>query len=310
MSKMQRDRRKLGSLLQTPRGDARPTLLLLVVKNCHLQPLRVLLSVFLLAGWLSQVAIVQAEEKPASKKDPVPSSPPALSQQEKAQMAMQKSLGRQQAALDGFVTRSSTPASLERQQSAILKQVTKAQGLQLDGASPEPGSEVASDASPHTAPTRKSFFTLPWPSAIPLAVPNVQMVDDSCEAMPRSDVDRLIQSSASQEGVDATLLRSVMRQESAFKPCAVSVAGAMGLMQIMPGTAEMLGLDDPFDPAKNTAAGAKYLRQMLDRYQGDIPMALGAYNAGPGRVDKASGVPPIAETLQYVTNIIRSLPIN
>ena len=80
------------------------------------------------------------------------------------------------------------------------------------------------------------------------------------------------------------------------------------MMQIMPDTASMLGLDDPFDPAKNVDAGAKFLKMMLDRYQGDIPMALGAYNAGPGRVDKAGGVPPINETLQYITNILRSLP--
>lgn len=281
-----------------------------MVKNCHLKPFGVFFWIVLLVGWFSQAAILRAEEEPAGKKDPAASSAPVLSQQDKAEMAMQKSLARQQAALDGFVTHSSAPASLQKQQAAILRQVTKAQGPQPDSSSPESGTEVGRNTTPETAPARKSFFTLPWPSAIPLAVPNVQMVDDSCEAMPKSEVDQLIQSSASQEGVDAALLRSVMRQESAFKPCAVSVAGAMGLMQIMPGTAEMLGLDDPFDPAKNTAAGAKYLRQMLDRYQGDIPMALGAYNAGPSRVDKASGVPPIAETLQYVTNIIRSLPIN
>jgi soluble lytic murein transglycosylase-like protein len=105
------------------------------------------------------------------------------------------------------------------------------------------------------------------------------------------------------------LLRSVMRQESGFKPCAVSVAGAMGLMQIMPGTAEMLKLDDPFDPQKNVDAGASFLKMMLDRYQGNVTLALGAYNAGPGSVDKAGGVPPIAETMQYITNILGDLPL-
>jgi soluble lytic murein transglycosylase-like protein len=83
----------------------------------------------------------------------------------------------------------------------------------------------------------------------------------------------------------------------------------MGLMQIMPETADSLGLDDPFDPAKNVDAGARFLKMMLDRYQGDVPMALGAYNAGPARVDKAGGVPPIAETVQYITNVLGGMPV-
>lgn len=168
--------------------------------------------------------------------------------------------------------------------------------------------QPAQSAGKQVAETSQAtFFILPWPSPAPLAVPNVQMMDDSCQALGKNEVEQLIDGAAKKHGVDGDLLRSVMRQESGFKPCAVSVAGAMGLMQIMPGTADMLKLDDPFDPAKNVDAGASFLKMMLDRYQGNVPLALGAYNAGPGNVDKAGGVPPIAETVQYITNILGGL---
>ncbi len=151
--------------------------------------------------------------------------------------------------------------------------------------------------------------TLPWPGTLPLAVPNVQMPNVSCDALEEREVNKLVQGAASKHGLDSVLLRSVMKQESAFKPCALSVAGAMGLMQIMPETAEMLHLEDPFDPAKNVDAGATFLKTMLDRFGGDVAMALAAYNAGPTTVDKAGGIPPIAETLHYVSNILGELPI-
>jgi soluble lytic murein transglycosylase-like protein len=220
-----------------------------------------------------------------------------VSQQDRAEAAMQSSLAAQQAAIDALRTKGE-PESLKAQSESIARQTESIEGKEKVTA--------ASQVEPTLA---KTFYSLPWPESAPLAVPNVQMVDDSCQPMPQDQVDKLIDSAAKKQSVDASLLKSVMRQESAFKPCAVSTAGAMGLMQIMPETAGMLGLDDPFDPAKNTEAGAHFLKMMLDRYQGDVPMALGAYNAGPGRVDKAGGVPPIAETMQYVTNILRTLSL-
>jgi soluble lytic murein transglycosylase-like protein len=81
----------------------------------------------------------------------------------------------------------------------------------------------------------------------------------------------------------------------------------MGLMQLMPGTAAGLGVDDPFDPEENIAAGSRFLRQMLDRFGGDVGMALGAYNAGPGRVEAAGGIPQIPETKAYVEGILGRL---
>jgi soluble lytic murein transglycosylase-like protein len=113
---------------------------------------------------------------------------------------------------------------------------------------------------------------------------------------------------ANREHLQPELLRGVVQQESGFRPCAVSPKGAMGLMQLMPGTAAQLGVKNPFDPKENVDAGARFLKQLLDIYN-DLPMALGAYNAGPGRVNEAGGVPAIPETLNYIQRIMSLLPI-
>jgi soluble lytic murein transglycosylase-like protein len=93
-------------------------------------------------------------------------------------------------------------------------------------------------------------------------------------------------------------------QESAFRPCAVSAKGAEGLMQLMPETAAELGVADPFDPRQNLDGGARFLKQLLDKYKGDLPQALGAYNAGPKTVDESGGVPDLQETREYVDAIL------
>jgi soluble lytic murein transglycosylase-like protein len=95
----------------------------------------------------------------------------------------------------------------------------------------------------------------------------------------------------------------VARQESGFDPRAVSSAGAQGVMQLMPTTAQALGVKDPFDPAQSVAGGARLLKQLLTRYNGNTDLALAAYNAGPGAVDAHGGVPPFPETQQYVSRI-------
>jgi soluble lytic murein transglycosylase-like protein len=131
-----------------------------------------------------------------------------------------------------------------------------------------------------------------------------------CDPLPTPEVESLVGETAERDGVSADLLRTVMKQESDFRPCAVSSKGAMGLMQLMPATAQQLGILDPFDAASNLDGGARFLKQLLNRYGGDVPKALGAYNAGPSKVDAAGAVPNIPETVDYVRQILGALPFH
>jgi len=118
------------------------------------------------------------------------------------------------------------------------------------------------------------------------------------------DIEQIIKKASQHYGIDEKLIRSVVQAESNYNPDAVSHAGAQGLMQLMPATAEGLGVKDPFNPEENVMGGTKYLKQMLDRYDGDSRLALAAYNAGPGNVDKYGGVPPFQETQNYVSKVL------
>lgn len=117
------------------------------------------------------------------------------------------------------------------------------------------------------------------------------------------DLDAIFSRASSVYGVSENLLKAVARAESGFNPNAVSRCGAVGVMQLMPGTARALGVADSYDPEQNIMGGAKYLRQMLDEFGGDVELALAAYNAGPGAVRKYGGVPPYAETQNYVRTV-------
>jgi soluble lytic murein transglycosylase-like protein len=113
-----------------------------------------------------------------------------------------------------------------------------------------------------------------------------------------------IDAAAASSGIDPALLKGLVSQESGFDPNARSGAGALGLTQLIPGTAASLGASNPLDPAQSLQGGAQYLRQQLDRFGGDERLALAAYNAGPGAVSKYGGVPPYAETQNYVNSVM------
>lgn len=148
-------------------------------------------------------------------------------------------------------------------------------------------------------------WLVPW--GAPTASAAAQPV---CDPLADTVVVPLIEGAAKERQLDPKLLRAVAEQESGLRPCAVSGKGAMGLMQLMPATVEKLGVRDPFDPRQSIDAGSRYLKELLDRYHGDLAQALGAYNAGPSTVDQTGGVPDVAETRDYVAAILRKLGLN
>jgi hypothetical protein len=181
----------------------------------------------------------------------------------------------------GNTAHAAMAVSLEKQRASIIRQVDALIG--------RPGTPAA------------SFFAVPWIDFPSFVLP-------PCDVLPDDQLDQLVGDSSKQEGVQPDLIRAVISQESGARPCAISSKGAQGLMQLMPAIVTQFGVNDPFDPKQNIAAGTKLLKQLLTKYNGDVKLTLAAYNAGSGRVDSVGGVPAIPETENYVTDIISKLP--
>ena len=120
----------------------------------------------------------------------------------------------------------------------------------------------------------------------------------------KAQIKAMISQIAQKYGLDEKLVHAVVKQESGFNPKATSHCGAMGLMQLMPSTAKSLGVKDAYNPVQNVDGGVRYLKSMLEKYNGNVVLALAAYNAGSGAVDKYKDVPPYKETQNYVKSIL------
>lgn len=150
-------------------------------------------------------------------------------------------------------------------------------------------------------PTGQDFQVLRFPCYA--ADPKCRSVSWEKVVLNTQSFSTEIQQAALASGVDESLIRAIIHAESAYQSDAVSPKGAQGLMQLMPQTAKMLEVSDPFNPAKNIDGGARYLSDLLQQFDGDITLAAAAYNAGPGAVTKYGGVPPYEETREYVRRV-------
>ena len=140
-------------------------------------------------------------------------------------------------------------------------------------------------------------------SPLPISAPSTKV--PSVSPRPQVDLNQVVNEASGHYRLDPDLVNSVIKAESDFKVHAISRKGAQGLMQLMPGTASQLGVPNAFDPEANVDGGAKYLRELLEKYNFDLVKALAAYNAGPQRVEQFAGVPPYYETRAYVARVVR-----
>jgi len=143
-----------------------------------------------------------------------------------------------------------------------------------------------------------TFFTPPPPAAPP---------EIPCDRPSDVEIRQVVDAGAKRVSLDIDLVRAVVRKESAYDPCTVSVKGAQGLMQLMPAVQTQFGVTNPYDPGQNVDAGTRLLKQLLNQFGGDLARALSAYNAGAASVERWGGVPPFPETMSYVSGILDEL---
>ena len=168
--------------------------------------------------------------------------------------------------------------------------------------------EITGTPTQATPPPAAAFSTA-LARALGPAIPAVEQPAGAALAVapvPPEQIDALVNQNAAIWQVDPSLIKAVIANESSFNANATSSVGAQGLMQLMPETGAAMGVRNAYDPAQNIAGGTRYLRSLLDKFNGDTRLAVAAYNAGPGAVEKYNGVPPYAETRSYVDNVLGS----
>jgi soluble lytic murein transglycosylase-like protein len=180
---------------------------------------------------------------------------------------------------------------------AVISRVSQLQAMLAAGGPPAPAQTAPTTSSTSFASALQSAAPASLASSSPVSATAASTSSSLPAGTPYAAE---ITQAATANGVDPALLAGLVKQESGFNPSAGSGAGARGLTQLMPGTASGLGVTNILDPAQNLNAGAKYLKQQLDAFGGDVTKALAAYNAGPGAVQRFGGVPPYAETQNYV----------
>jgi soluble lytic murein transglycosylase-like protein len=168
---------------------------------------------------------------------------------------------------------------------------------------PQPAKNESTSLLQSQAPAQTQSAAQPQTAAQPLA--RAQSQFPARNVQPAPDLNEVVKAASGNYNLDPDLVNSVIRAESGFNVRAVSPKGAQGLMQLMPRTASQLGVQNAFDPRANVEGGARYLRELLERYDFDLIKALAAYNAGPQRVEQYGGVPPYYETKAYVARIVR-----
>ena len=180
---------------------------------------------------------------------------------------------------------------------AVVSRIAQLQSLMGTAPQPAPTANFAATLASASAPT-------PTAAAAAATAPTATLASTAAtgpSALPAgTPYGAEITAAAQRNGLDPALLAGLIKQESGFNPNAGSPAGAQGLCQLMPGTARGLGVTDLHDPVQSIEGGAKYLAQQLETFHGDVARALAAYNAGPGAVQRYGGVPPYAETQNYV----------